>query len=440
MLIAFPTLERDFGATLAAVQWVGLSYLLVVSATIVAVGRAADIVGHKLVYTLGFVAFAIGSLLCGLAPSLPALVGLRALQAVGAAMMQANSVAIITLAVPSQRLGRALGIQGAAQALGLSLGPLLGGLLLGLGSWRLIFLVNVPIGLLGVTAAWFLIARVGHVPRREVRFDWAGFALFGPAVGALLLTVSLGAVRGWTSPSILALAAAAVVLGVAFALRERSAEAPMLDPGLFSRPAFSVGIVSGLLSYVALFGVLFAAPFHLEHELGLSPLRSGIVLTALPLALGLVAPLAGRLSDRIGPRVLSVAGLALATASLLLLAVWNRDVPVLAAELGALGAGLGAFVPANNAAVMATAPAGQAGVVAGALNLMRGIGTAVGLSLAALVLGSVVGSRTAGGLAGQGFRATMLVLAAAAAVAAIVAALRRGGGLAAETRRVRLLP
>lgn len=437
VLIAFPTLERDFGATVATVQWVGLSYLLVVSATIVAVGRAADIVGHKLVYTLGFVAFAAGSLLCGLAPSLPVLIGLRAVQALGAAMMQANSIAIITLAVPPHRLGRALGIQGAAQALGLSLGPLLGGLLLGLGSWRLIFLVNVPIGLLGVTAAWLLIARAEHPERRVARFDWAGLGLFGPAIGALLLAVSLAGGRGWTSPGILVLAGAALTLGAAFVLHERRADEPMLDPRLFSRPAFSLGISAGLLSYVVLFGVLFAAPFQLEHELGLSPLRSGIVLTALPLALGIAAPLAGLLADRTGPRLPAVAGLAVATASLLLLAAWNRSAPVLAAELAALGAGLGAFVPSNNTAVMGTSPAGQAGVVAGVLNLMRGVGTAIGLALAALVLGTVAGSRTTGGLAGQGFRATMLALALASALAALVAALRpAGGGLASRTGRV----
>ena len=150
--VALPNLQRTFHAGVGAVTWVGLSYLLVLVATVAAVGRFADMWGRKLLYVYGFGIFIVGSALCGLAPSLGALIGFRALQAVGAALLQANSVAIIVLAVPRGSLGRAIGIQGAAQAVGLALGPTIGGFLLAAGGWRLIFYVNVPFGLLGMTA------------------------------------------------------------------------------------------------------------------------------------------------------------------------------------------------------------------------------------------------------------------------------------------------
>ena len=244
--LAFPTLRHDFGATLADVQWVGQAYLLVLIGLLPAVGRYADMFGRKLLYTYGFLLFILGSALCGLAPSLAALIGFRVLQGVGAAMLQANSVAIITGAVPRHSLGRAIGIQGAAQALGLALGPAAGGLLISLGGWRLIFFVNVPIGLLATAAAWLLIPRSRRLATRRP-FDWAGLGLLLPAVSALLLAVSYGSRLGWGSPPIIGLLAASAALLAAFILREHTATAPMIDLTLFGRISFSAGIVSGLL-------------------------------------------------------------------------------------------------------------------------------------------------------------------------------------------------
>ena len=198
--VALPTLQRTFHASVGAVTWVGLSYLLVLVATVTAVGRFADMWGRKLLYIYGFAIFVIGSALCGLAPSLGVLIAFRVLQAIGAAMLQANSVAIIVLAVPRASLGKAIGIQGAAQAVGLALGPSVGGLLLAAGGWRLIFMVNVPFGVLGVIAGLLLIPRSLHLGDR-VPFDWKGLSLFFPAIVAVLSAISFGNSYGWTSPS-----------------------------------------------------------------------------------------------------------------------------------------------------------------------------------------------------------------------------------------------
>jgi len=427
--MAFPTLQHTFHAPLSSVTWVGLSYLLVLIGLVTGVGRMADMVGRKLLYTYGFAVFIVGSALCGFAPDLPALIGFRVLQGAGAAMLQANSVAILVLAVPPDKLGRSIGIQGAAQALGLALGPTIGGLLLGLGGWRLIFLINVPAGLVGMVMARYLVPRSRELQARTP-FDWTGLALFVPAVGALLSAVSFGDSLGWTSPAILVLFAAAAVLGVAFVRREKRTTSPMLDLSLFRRVPFAAGISSGLLSYVVLFGVLFVVPFYLERALGLSPGRAGLLLGVMPVALGITAPLAGRLADRAGARRLTMAGMAVVAVALGLLAVAHGSLAVVTVELVVLGVGLGTFTPPNNAAIMGSVPRAQAGVASGVLNTTRGLGTAMGLALTSLVFGVVAGSEHApAALVTRGFEVSAACLGLVAVLAVALAALRGRTGL-----------
>ena len=422
--LAFPTLKQDFHSTVGAVQWVGLTYLLVLVGLVTAVGRMADMVGRKLLYTYGFVVFLVGSGLCGVSTSLGMLDGLRVLQGVGAAMLQANSVAIIASSVPREQLGRAIGVQGAAQALGLSLGPMVGGFLIGIGGWRLIFLINVPVGVIGTVLGWFLIPRSRELAGRT-RFDWWGLGLFFPAVCGLLLALSFGHDHGWASPVVVGGLTAAVVLGAAFLRRERATSGPMIDLELFRRPAFSAGIGSGLLSYLVLFGALFVVPFFLESALHLSPARAGLELTAIPLALGLAAPLAGRAADRLGARPLTVGGMALCAASLSAMALSHAATGAVVAELAALGAGLGAFTPPNNAAIMGAAPRAHSGMASGVLNMTRGLGTALGLAATGAVLGAVGGARlTTGGAISRGFTGSCVFLAGVSVVALVIAGLR----------------
>ncbi len=386
--LAFPTLRHSFHTTLAGVQWVGLSYLLVLVSLLTGVGRMADMAGRKLLYTYGFVLFIAGSALCGLAPSLVALIVFRMLQAVGAAMLQANSVAIITTSVPRNKLGRAIGVQGAAQALGLSLGPAAGGLLIALGGWRLIFLVNIPLGMVGAVLGWLLIPRSRHLQGRE-RFDWPGLVFFALGVSALMLALSFGNEKGFGSAFFLGLLVAAGVLLIWFVRIEANRRAPMLDLSLFRRPAFSAGISSGLLSYLVLFGTLFVVPFYLQGVARAGPGTTGLELTALPVALAVVAPTAGRLADRIGPRRLTVGGMAVSGTALVLMSVAYGNPALLVIELALIGAGLGAFTPPNNSAVMGSVPREQAGVASGVLNTTRGLGTSLGLAITGLVFGLV---------------------------------------------------
>lgn len=421
--LAFPTLGRHFHAGLGSVQWVGLSYLVVLVALVPAVGRLADMVGRKLLYTYGFCVFIAGSALCAIAPSLGYLDGFRGVQALGAAMLQANSVAIVALAVPRARLGRAIGIQGAAQALGLSLGPAVGGALIAAGGWRLIFIVNVPIGVIGAAAGWFLIPRSRDL-RKRVPFDWLGFATFVPALAGLLIAISLGNELGWASGPVIAAVLTAIICALCFVWVERTVDAPMIDLRLFRAMPFSTGVSSGLLAYLVLFGTLFATPFLLESSLGLSPAIAGLSLAALPVSLGAAAPFGGHLADSFGPRGVTVTGLLLAAGALVVLAAYHRSTAPIVGGLALLGVGIGLFTPANNASVMAAAPRRQAGEASGIVNMTRGLGMSFGLAVVGLIFAAIAGSHVKAARLGLAYTIAAIALAGISIAAASFSALR----------------
>jgi len=426
--VALPTLRQEFHSGIGAVEWVALAYLLVLVSSVVAVGRLADTVGRKLLYIYGFAVFIAGSALCGLAPSLWLLVAARVLQAAGAAMLQANSVALIVEAMPPGMLGRGIGVQGAAQAVGLAAGPALGGLLIGLAGWRLIFFINLPLGAAGLVLGWYLLPRSRSLGPRQP-FDRAGALLVTLAVALVLVAVSFGERAGFGSPLILAAFGESMLLAAGFVAHERRTPAPMLDLGLFRRLPFSAGISSGLLAYLVMFGVLFVVPFYLETARHLGTAAAGLRLTALPLALAVTAPWAGRLADRVGARAVTTGGMLLAAAGLVALAVARQPVDLLLVELAVVGVGLGAYVPANNAAVMGSAPRAQAGVAGGVLNMTRGLGTSLGVALTGLAFAAGTAVDTGGGAipveaARHGFQVAMAVLVACALLAALLSALR----------------
>jgi len=430
--LALPALQRTFKVGVDEVRWVAIAYLLAYAACLPVFSRICEMVGRKLLFLAGFALFGAASLLCGLAPGLGALCAFRAVQALGAAMLQANSLAIIVLVVPGRALGRAIGLQGTAQALGLALGPSVGGLLLAAAGWRLIFLVNVPFGILGAVAAVLLVPRSRDLAAR-VRFDWAGLALFFPAVVALLSAISFGGQLGWGSPLILALFIGAVALGTVFFLREDLVANPMLDLALFRRARFSLGITSGLGSYLVMFGVLLLVPFYLERALGAGTARSGLELMAMPLAFAVVAPLAGRWADHVGARPLTVGGMAVVAAALFAMGALRPSTPGLVALIAVVGVGLGLFTSPNNAAIMGAAPDDQAGMASGVLNMTRGLGTALGLAVTASVFAGNGGNDHTATLAAHAFSVTSVVLGAVAALTMVVAALR-GSGPLADTR------
>jgi EmrB/QacA subfamily drug resistance transporter len=418
--LALPELHSEFHVSLSAVEWVSLSYLLALIGTVSAVGRLSDIFGRKLFYLYGFVVFSLASLGCGLAPSLAVLLVARIVQGLGAAMLQANSVALIRTTVTSGQLNRAIGLQGAAQAVGLALGPAVGGLLIATAGWRWVFLVNLPAGALGITLGWFLLPRTtSRAPR--TRFDWPGVIIVLGASSTALVGLSMIGHPGLTVPVVIALIASASLV-VALIRVERRTAAPLINLALFVHRKFRAGITSGLLAYLLLFGMLYVSTLYLEGAFGLSAAATGLAITSLPLCLAIAAPLGALAADRVGSTVVTVFGMTIACAAFVVGAC------TVGSEAGAVGAlaltgfGLGFFTPANNAVVAGSGRAEEAGLVSGLLNMTRGMGTALGVAVTGAIFALVASEAglTSTVAAMDGYRITMVALAAVATVAALV--------------------
>jgi MFS family permease len=407
--LAFPELQRQFGVGLAGVQWVSLSYLLVLTGLLVPVGRLSDRIGRKACYLLGFMAFAVASAACGLAPSLPALVGLRVLQAGGAALLQANSVALVSTSVPARMRRAALGVQAAAQAVGLALGPVIGGLLVVSAGWRWIFFVNVPVGLIAVVAGWYLLPRSRGLVRGRGS-DPAGAVLLATAAAGTLAALSLLSGTGIRPWAVVCCAAAAALAAAGLLAWERRVAAPLVDLRMLAAAGVGPALTGAMCAYLVLFGPLVLIPQVLSAR-GASALHAGLMLAALPAGFGLAAVGCERLLPGRWPnRNRCAAGGVLAAAGVAGLGLAVAD-GVLVLLLGLTGVGLGCYIPANNAEVMTAAPAAQAATAGGMVNMTRGVGTALGVAVTTLALHAGAPS----------LRAGELLAASALAVAAVVA-------------------
>lgn len=415
--LATPALQEHFGISLGAASWVALSYLLVLVAAVVPVGRLADTVGRKMLYVYGFGVFTLASLGCALAPSIYVLDGFRVVQALGAAMLQANSVALIRLAMPAGKIGRGIGVQGVAQALGLALGPPIGGLLVHLGGWRLVFLVNLPAGAIGIVAGLLFLPRSRQLQPRT-HLDLAGLALLLPAVAALLLTLTNVQHSDILSANVVVPLAVTVVSISALAWHTRnlvrSRADPLLPVDLFASKPFATGISAGLLSYLVLFGVLFITPFELERTMGWSSASTGLLLTVLPVSIAFCTPIAGRVADAKGARLPTVIGMVVAGVGFVVAIALPASAVGLGVALVLVGVGSGLFTPANNAAIMTSAPGQRASVAGGVLNMTRAFGTALGVALTSLLYATADGGTA-------GYRAAISCLAVLAGLAALTA-------------------
>jgi EmrB/QacA subfamily drug resistance transporter len=421
-----PVLSRELRTSIAGIEWVTTIYLLVISGVLLSVGRAGDLFGHKRLYLGGFVLFVVGSALCGLAGSAHALVGLRAVQALGAAMLMATAPAILTRSFPAAQRGRALGAQGTFTYLGLTVGPSLGGWLAGVFGWRSVFYINIPIGLLAITLALRSVVD-DRVARRTERFDFVGAALFTTGLVALLVALNQGHAWGWSSPAVVALVAAAALLLAVFVRVEVRESSPMLDLSLFRSRVFSAAVASALLNYACVYAVLFVLPFLLIEGRGLSVQQAGLVLTAQPIVMAVVAPLSGALSDRIGSRGPATLGMLLLTAGLVCLGllVQHGALGTIAASLALVGLGVGMFVSPNNSALMGAAPRHRQGIASGVLATARNVGMVLGVGFGGAVFTTVVArAATPAASIPAGVSASLLAVAALAALGTVASATR----------------
>jgi len=424
-----PVITREFGSDLSVTGWVVTVYLLVISGLLLTFGRLGDLYGHKRVYVGGFVIFVLGSAICGQALNTYMLIGARAFQALGAAILASNSPAIVTTSFPGRQRGQALGMQATMTYLGLLLGPTVGGYLTVAWGWRSIFYINVPIGLLALVLS--LVAIPGAEQRKVAeRFDPAGAVAFFVGLVALLLALNRGNIWGWDSPATLGVLAGALALLGLFVWIERHVPHPMLDLGLFCSRLFSAATGSAVFNYLCLYGIALMMPFYLIQARGLAPDRAGLILSAQPLMMAIAAPLAGTLSDRIGSRLLSSVGMAILGIMLAVLStvVQTTSLTVIVLYLAVIGIGIGVFIAPNSNALMGSAPRHRQGVAAGVLATARNVGMVLGIGLSSAVS---LGVETAARAAGRpdafiwGLHVTFLVLAGAAALG-VVTSLTRG--------------
>jgi EmrB/QacA subfamily drug resistance transporter len=422
-----PLIRRAFGSDVATVEWVVTIYLLVVSGLLLSFGRLGDLRGHKVMYVSGFAVFVGSSALCGLAPSVESLVAFRAVQALGAAMLFANGPAILTGNFPAAQRGQALGLQATMTYLGLTAGPALGGFLAGRFGWRSVFYINVPVGVLALALSARFIPR-DRPAERSGRFDVAGAGAFLLGLMTLLLALNQGHDWGWTSAPVLGLLAAAAAFGSIFVAIESRVASPMLDLRLFSSRIFSTSTASAVLNYICLYSIAFLMPFYLIQGRGLGPAQAGLILTAQPLVMAVAAPLSGTLSDRIGSRLLSTAGMAILGIGLLLLARLGSESPFgqVAGALVVVGIGIGIFISPNTSALMGAAPRNRQGIAAGVLATARNVGMVLGVGLAGAIFTTVVARGLAGDPASlfTAVRLSFVVAAGVGFLGAVVSAAR----------------
>jgi DHA2 family multidrug resistance protein-like MFS transporter len=417
--IALPTIARDMATTPAATIWVVNAYQFAVTVSLLPFAFLGDIVGYKRVYMAGLVVFTLASLGCALAPTLPLLVLARVVQGFGGAGIMSVNTALIRFIFPRAELGRGLGFNAFVVASFSALGPSIAAAILAVASWHWLFAVNVP---LGVIALWLAGRVLPVTPRAGYRFDVLS-ALLNAVTFGLIITFVDGLGR---SPGAIELAelVAALLVGTVFILRQLHLPVPLLPVDLFRRPIFALSVATSVCSYIAQTSAYIALPFYFQYVGGLSQIDTGLMMTPWPAIVVIVAPIAGRLSDRYPAGVLGTLGLLAMTAGLLSLLFMPATPTYLEVAWRMLlsGLGFGFFQSPNNRLLVGSAPPERSGAGSGMLATARLTGQTVGSALVALSFG-LTGAR-AGTEVAHGTTLALSIGASFAATATVVSALR----------------
>ena len=419
--VALPAIQSDLGADLSELQWVVAGYALTFAALMLIGGKLADAFGRRLIFVIGIAVFTGASLWCGLAGSSSELIAARVLQGAGAALMNPATLSIIAATFPPRQRGTAIGIWAGVSALALAIGPLVGGLITEHVDWSWIFFVNVPVGIVAIAASFLFIDESRD--ETHTRLDLPGLAT--SAIGLFALTYALieANTYGWTSARILGSFALAAVALVSFVLLERHQRNPMLPLELFRSGTYTGANLVVLLVALAMFGIFFFMSLYMQNVLGYSAVQTGAAFLPLTVLIILVAPIAGRTSDRIGSRGLMTAGMILIALQLAYFSQLGLDATfwtILPAFLVG-GVGMALTMTPSAAAATRSVPVDKAGVGSAVLNAARQVGGSVGIAImGAIVAAEAGGERTPEAFI-AGFEKALLVAAAIAVVGAIVA-------------------
>lgn len=394
--VAIPNIAKGLGASFGDVEWVLNAYTLVFASLLVTFGRLGDMFGRKRFFIVGLGLFGLGSLLCGLSPSIGFLIASRVVQALGGAFMMPATLSLTAVNFPPEQRGMAMGLWGATSGIATAVGPSLGGWITELASWHYIFFINVPIVLIAIPFALWAIPESRDERPHSVDFAGAGLSI------VMLASLSYGLIegpsKGWASTEVLALFGVAVVAFAAFLFWEKRAKEPIMDLSLFKSPAFTAGNLSGAILMFGMMGMFFMLPIYMQLNLGYDAIKTGFALTPLSAAVLVSAPLSGRLSDKVGSRWLVFAGMLVAAAAVFWLSFLPYDAgwQFLAGPLVVAGLGMGLVMAPMTSAVMAVAPAGEEGAASGVLSTMRQLGGLFGVA----VLGAVFQTALLGNMVG----------------------------------------
>ncbi|MFF2157318.1 MFS transporter [Paenibacillus chitinolyticus] len=390
--VSLPQFAAIFGTTLGTAQWITTGYLLVIASLLPVMGKLGDRWGFRLIHNLGYILFGISSVLVAFSPNIEALLGFRIVQAVGAAMFQATNMALITLHLPKQNRGRALGTVNTAVALGAMSGPIAGGMVAEWLNWHWLFLIHVPVAALATLLAFRFIPPAPAMDKqRSAPFDTVGGLMFMAIISSVIWTISGGSSRGWLSPVTTAVLASAALLLAVFLIWERRQANPFIPVRAFRIPALSAGLIISCVAFVLANSFLVTLPFYLSGVSGMSPSAAGAVMTAYPILLAVTGPFAGHLSDRFGSGLLVLLGLLAMGGGAAVFSLGLGVLPMagLVALLALVGLGMGLITSPNNSTILHHAPKEHVGSIGGMIALTRNLGMVVG---AALGLGVVQGA------------------------------------------------
>jgi EmrB/QacA subfamily drug resistance transporter len=390
LIIALPDLERSLHTSLLELVWVILVYMIASTVLVLSAGRLSDQFGRKRAYVGGFVVFALASLGAGFSSGGTELIVWRIVQGIGGAFLFANAAAIVTDAFPREQLGLAMGTNTMVAAVGLVIGPVLGGALVAI-SWHWVFWFNLPLGLAG--AAWG--AAVLHEVtggEQDRRFDFGGTITFLVGLTGLVFGISKGGISGWSSPAVIGGLAAALVLLPAFVLIERHHRAPMLDLEIFRNRLFSTAAAAAFINGLARFALMFVFVFYFQGVQGDSPILAGVKLAPLAVGMLISSPLAGVWADRRGSREMAALGMLVTAVGLALMTTLGRDTTYLAsgAYMFVVGLGSGMFNSPNTAAMMGVVAPHRRGIAAGARVLVQNTGAVISIAFVLAVVTSSV--------------------------------------------------
>jgi len=390
LMIALPVIMKDLNTSMSIVTWTIMGYMLVMTILVPSIGRMADMVGRKKLYVSGFAIFTLTSLLCAISQTGLQLLIFRMIQAVGGALLVANSTAIVADAFPKRELGKALGINSMIICVAAVAGPILGGFLISTG-WRSIFYVNIPIGVIGTLWAAFSLKETKIITEKQ-KFDINGTVTFSSGMLALLTALTLGGFSGWMNIYVITLFIASIVLLALFVNIENKVEFPMLDLRLLKTRVLAFAFLANFLNGVARGAVTFLLIFYFQGVKGIDPMMAGILLSPFALAMMIVSPFSGWLSDKYGVRILSSVGLVISAVGLAGLIVIKADTPIieLVIWMSIMGLGSGMFFAPNTSAIMGGVPADKRGIAAGVRTMMTNAGMVLSIAICMAIISSSI--------------------------------------------------